>query len=58
MQIEGSALSAEQIPGYFDRFSEEDVFQGNRFDLFQLSRLETSDWKVDFEIATSSELDE
>jgi len=58
VQIKGSALNATEVPGYFDRFSEEDIFQGNSFDLFQLSRASTSDWKVDFEIATSGELDE
>jgi hypothetical protein len=58
VQIKGSSLSAEQIPGYFGRFSDEEVFQGSHFDLFQLSRAEGSDWKVDFEIATSGSLNE
>lgn len=58
VQIRGSALSANQVPAYFDRFSSEDVFQGNRFDLFQLSRDRESDWKVDFEIATSGDFDD
>lgn len=58
VQIKGSALNAVEVPGYFDRFSNEDIFQGNRFDLFQLSRAKDSDWKVDFEIATSSSFDE
>ena len=58
VQLKGSALSATQVPGYFDRFGEEQVFQGNRFDLFQLSRARDSDWKVDFEIATSGDFNE
>jgi hypothetical protein len=52
VQIKGSSLSAESVPGYFDRFSEEAVFQGNRFDLFKVSRAKDTNWKVDFEIAT------
>ncbi len=58
VQIKGSALNAAEVPGYFDRFSEEEVFRGHRFDLFQLSRASDSDWKVDFEIATSGDFDE
>ncbi len=58
VQIKGSSLSAEQVPGYFDRFSEEEVFRGNRFELFALSRDRNSEWKVDFEIATRVVLDE
>ena len=56
--IEGSSLDAEIVPTYFDRFSEEAVFRGNRFDLFRLSRPTDSDWKVDFVIATSETTDE
>ena len=52
VQIKGSALDAERIPGYFDRFREEPVFVGNRFDLFRVSRDREHDWKIDFEIAT------
>lgn len=58
LQIKGSALNAAEVPGYFNRFSDEDIFQGNRFDLFQLSRASDSDWKVDFEIATSGDFNE
>lgn len=58
VQIRGSALNATEVPPYFDRFSAEPIFQGNRFDLFQLSRAKDSDWKVDFEIATSGDFDE
>lgn len=58
VRIRGSSLTAEQVPGYFDRFSDEAVFRGNRFDLFQVSRAEETDWKVDFIIATSGGADE
>ena len=58
VQLKGSALSATEVPSYFDSFGEEQIFQGNRFDLFQLSRAKDSDWKVDFEIATSGDFNE
>ena len=58
VQIKGSSLSAEQVPGYFDRFSGEEIFRGNRFDQFELSRDDKNEWKVDFEIATRVTLDE
>jgi len=58
MAIKGSSLSAEKVPGYFDRFSEETVFKGNRFDLFEVSRAQDTEWKVDFEIATRVNADE
>jgi hypothetical protein len=52
VQIRGSALDASEISPYFARFSEQVIFQGDRFDLFQLQRDKDADWKVDFEIAT------
>ncbi len=52
VRIHGSSLNAELIPTYFERFSHESVFEGNRFDIFRLERKEATDWKVDFEIAT------
>lgn len=58
VKIRGSALSADLVPEYFGRFSEEPVFQGNRFNIFQLDRDKDTDWKVDFEIATRETLDE
>lgn len=58
VRLRGSALSADLIPEYFSRFSEESIFQGNRFQIFQIDRDEASAWKVDFEIATSETLDE
>ncbi|MCH6566590.1 MAG: PilN domain-containing protein [Proteobacteria bacterium] len=58
LKIRGSALSADLVPLYFGRFSQESVFRGNRFNIFQLERNEATDWKVDFEIATDESLDE
>lgn len=58
VRIHGSSLSAELIPAYFARFSEESVFKGNRFDIFRLDRDQATDWKVDFEIATREVLDD
>lgn len=58
VRIHGSSLSAELIPAYFARFSEESVFKGNRFDIFRLDRNQATDWKVDFEIATREVLDD
>lgn len=58
VRLRGSALSADLIPKYFNRFSEEPSFQGKRFHIFQLDRNEASDWKVDFEIATEEKIDE
>lgn len=58
IRIRGSSLSAEQIAGYFARFSDESIFVGNRFDLFEVNRGKESDWKVDFEIATQELIDE
>ena len=56
MQISGSALDASEIPPYFARFSDEAVFSGGQYDLFQLQRNQNMDWKVDFEIATTGGL--
>jgi hypothetical protein len=58
VKIRGSALSADLVPEYFGRFSEEPIFQGNRLNIFQLDRKQDTDWKVDFEIATNETLDE
>ena len=58
VRIHGSSLSAELIPAYFARFSEESVFKGNRFDIFRLDRNQATNWKVDFEIATREVLDD
>jgi hypothetical protein len=58
LKIRGSALSADLVPLYFGRFSDESVFQGNRFNIFQLDRKQDTDWKVDFEIATNETIDE
>jgi hypothetical protein len=58
IKIRGSALSAELIPEYFGRFSEQSIFRGNRFNIFKVDRKQDTDWKVDFEIATNGTLDE
>jgi Tfp pilus assembly protein PilN len=58
VKIRGSALSADLIPTYFDGFSEEKVFRGQRFQLFELDRKPGADWKVDFTIATEETFDE
>lgn len=58
IRIRGSALSAELIPEYFGRFSEQSIFRGNRFNIFKVDRKQETDWKVDFEIATNGTLDE
>jgi Tfp pilus assembly protein PilN len=52
LKIRGSALSADLIPTYFASFSEEPVFRGQRFQLFELDRKPDTDWKIDFTIAT------
>lgn len=52
VKMKGSALNANLIPTYFASFSEESVFRGQRFQLFQLDRKADTDWKVDFTIAT------
>jgi hypothetical protein len=52
LKIRGSALRADLIPTYFASFREEDVFRGQRFQLFELDRKPDTDWKVDFTIAT------
>lgn len=58
IRIRGSSLSAEQVPGYFARFSDQPIFVGNRFDLFEVNRGKESQWKVDFEIATRDLIDD
>lgn len=56
VKIKGSALTANLIPAYFASFSEEPVFHGQRFQLFELDRKADTDWKVDFTIATEEAL--
>ncbi len=58
VRINGSSLRAEAVPAYFDSFGNEEIFVGNRFDLFRVDRPADSDWKVDFEIATREDGDE
>lgn len=58
LRIRGSALEASEIPLYFSRFGNESVFQGDHFNLFKINREKQTEWKVDFEIATSEVLGE
>lgn len=58
VRIQGSSLNEELVPGYFDQFSEESVFAGNRFEVFRLQRDDKTSWKVDFEIASKEELND
>jgi hypothetical protein len=58
VKIRGSALSADLVPTYFASFSEEAVFRGQRFQLFELDRKPDTDWKVDFTIATEEAFSE
>lgn len=58
VRIQGSSLNEELVPGYFDQFSEEGVFAGNRFDVFRLQRDDKTSWKVDFEIASKEALND
>jgi hypothetical protein len=58
VRIQGSALEASEIPPYFKRFGQESVFSGDQFDLFEMNRHKETDWKIDFEIATSEVLGE
>ncbi len=57
LRIQGSSLSEELVPAYFDQFSHDGAFAGNRFELFRLQRDEATAWKVDFEIASEEPLD-
>lgn len=52
IKLSGSALHAETVPEYFNRFQARDLFQGHVFDVFELGRDEQRDWKVDFVIAS------
>lgn len=58
VKLSGSALRAENIPEYFNQISNRDLFNGRVFEIFELDRTQGSDWKVDFVIASSAEVDE
>lgn len=58
LMLSGSALYPENVPEYFNRFRERDVFAGRVFDIFELDRKKERDWKVDFIIASRSVSDE
>ena len=55
VRLSGSALKAEKIPLYFTQFKKREHFAGRVFDVFEVSRDQSSDWKVDFVIASRSE---
>lgn len=48
LTLEGSAKSAELLPGYLQRLSAEEVFAGRVFSQLQLSGLESGGEQVDF----------
>ncbi|MCP4431075.1 MAG: hypothetical protein GY806_08875 [Gammaproteobacteria bacterium] len=58
VRIRGSSLNEELVPTYFDQFSRERAFAGNRFDVFRLQRDDKTAWKVDFEIASEELLND
>ncbi len=58
VRIRGSSLNEELVPTYFDQFSQERAFAGNRFDVFRLQRDDKTAWKVDFEIASEELLND
>lgn len=53
MKISGSALQAENVPEYFNLLRSRKVFSGQVFDVFEVDRSKSRDWKVDFVIASS-----
>ncbi len=52
IKLSGSALNAQSVPEYFNRFQSRDLFEGHVFDVFELGREAQRDWKVDFVIAS------
>ena len=52
VRLSGSALKAENVPQYFNRLQERELFEGRVFELFEVDRTRTADWKVDFVIAS------
>lgn len=55
ISIKGSALRAEQVPVYFNKFRDELVFQGQKFDVFYINRPDKRDWKINFVIQTQED---
>jgi hypothetical protein len=58
VKISGSALIAQSVPEYFNQFQSRDLFEGYVFDVFELGRDVSRDWKVDFVIASRAVRDE
>ncbi len=58
IKLSGSALNAQSVPEYFNRFQSRDLFEGHVFDVFELGREAQRDWKVDFVIASRVVSDE
>ncbi|MCP4077970.1 MAG: hypothetical protein GY744_17505 [Gammaproteobacteria bacterium] len=58
MQLSGSALKAELVPEYFNLFRQNKIFNGKVFEVFELDREQSQDWKVDFLIASRVTPDE
>ncbi len=58
IRLAGSALKAEKIPGYFSRVKQQRIFEGRRFDVFEVQRDPKRDWKIDFRIASRESVDE
>ncbi len=58
IQLSGSALKAEQVPEYFNLFRQNKIFNGKVFEVFELDREQSQDWKVDFLIASRVTPDE
>lgn len=58
MKITGSALREENVPEYFNLLRSRKLFSGQVFDVFEVDRTESRDWKVDFVIASSLDQNE
>ena len=58
VKLSGSALKAEKVPEYFNAFRDKRLFNGRVFDIFELSREQQRDWKVDFVIASKAPVNE
>lgn len=58
VKLSGSALNADSVPEYFVLVQNEEIFKGQQFDIFELDRDLSRDWKVDFVIASRAVSDE
>jgi hypothetical protein len=58
VKLSGSALNAQSVPEYFNQFQSRGLFEGHVFDVFELGRDGSRDWKVDFVIASRVVSDE